>query len=29
MGSLIVVTNLKTRQASAMRISDRGPFVEG
>jgi len=29
MGSLVVVTNLKTRQASAMRISDRGPFVEG
>lgn len=27
MGSLIVVTNLKTRQASAMRISDRGPFT--
>jgi rare lipoprotein A len=27
MGSLIVVTNLKTQQASAMRISDRGPFV--
>ncbi len=27
MGSLIVVTNLKTRQSSAMRISDRGPFV--
>jgi rare lipoprotein A len=27
MGSLIVVTNLSTRQASAMRISDRGPFV--
>jgi peptidoglycan lytic transglycosylase len=27
MGSLIVVTNLRTRQASAMRISDRGPFV--
>ncbi len=27
MGALIVVTNLKTRQASAMRISDRGPFV--
>jgi rare lipoprotein A len=27
MGSLIVVTNLATRQASAMRISDRGPFV--
>ena len=28
MGSLIVVTNLKTGQSSAMRISDRGPFVE-
>ncbi|HEX3892902.1 MAG TPA: septal ring lytic transglycosylase RlpA family protein [Terracidiphilus sp.] len=27
MGSLIVVTNLTTRQASVMRISDRGPFV--
>jgi rare lipoprotein A len=27
MGSLIVVTNLTTRQQSAMRISDRGPFV--
>ena len=27
MGSLIVVTNLTTHQASAMRISDRGPFV--
>jgi rare lipoprotein A len=27
MGSLIVVTNLTTRQASAMRISDRGPFA--
>ena len=27
MGSLIVVTNLATRQSSAMRISDRGPFV--
>jgi peptidoglycan lytic transglycosylase len=27
MGSLIVVTNLSTRQQSAMRISDRGPFV--
>lgn len=27
MGSLIVVTNLGTRQTSAMRISDRGPFV--
>jgi rare lipoprotein A len=29
MGSLVVVTNLKTGQSSAMRISDRGPFVEG
>jgi rare lipoprotein A len=29
MGSLIVVTNLKTGQASAMRITDRGPFVDG
>jgi rare lipoprotein A len=29
MGSLIVVTNLKTGQSSAMRITDRGPFVEG
>jgi rare lipoprotein A len=29
MGSLIVVTNLKTRQSSAMRIADRGPFVDG
>jgi len=28
MGSLIVVTNLKTGQFSAMRITDRGPFVE-
>jgi len=28
MGSLIVVTNLTTRQQSVMRISDRGPFVE-
>lgn len=27
MGSLIVVTNLKTGQSSAMRINDRGPFV--
>ena len=27
MGSLIVVTNLATRQQSAMRVSDRGPFV--
>ena len=29
MGSLIVVTNLKTGQSSAMRITDRGPFVTG
>jgi len=29
MGSLIVVTNLKTGQSGAMRITDRGPFVEG
>ncbi len=29
MGSLIVVTNLKTGESSPMRISDRGPFVEG
>jgi len=29
MGSLIVVTNLETGQRSAMRITDRGPFVEG
>ena len=29
MGSLVVVTNLSTGQWSAMRISDRGPFVEG
>jgi rare lipoprotein A len=28
MGSLIVVTNLKTGQSSPMRITDRGPFVE-
>ena len=28
MGSLIVVTNLKTGQSSAMRITDRGPFTE-
>jgi rare lipoprotein A len=27
MGSLIVVTNLKTGQSAAMRITDRGPFV--
>ena len=29
MGSLVVVTNLSTGQWAAMRISDRGPFVEG
>jgi rare lipoprotein A len=29
MGSLIVVTNLKTGQSGAMRITDRGPFVDG
>jgi rare lipoprotein A len=29
MGSLITVTNLKTGQSSAMRIADRGPFVDG
>ena len=29
MGSLIVVTNLTTGQWAAMRVSDRGPFVEG
>jgi rare lipoprotein A len=29
MGSLVVVTNLKTGQWSAMRISDRGPFIDG
>ena len=28
MGSLVVVTNLKTGQSSPMRITDRGPFVE-
>jgi rare lipoprotein A len=28
MGSLIVVTNVKTGQSSAMRITDRGPFVD-
>jgi rare lipoprotein A len=28
MGSLVVVTNMKTGASSAMRISDRGPFVE-
>lgn len=29
MGSLVVVTNLATGQSSPMRITDRGPFVEG
>jgi len=29
MGSLVVVTNLNTGQWAAMRISDRGPFVDG
>jgi rare lipoprotein A len=29
MGSLIKVTNLKTHQSAVMRITDRGPFVEG
>ena len=29
MGALVVVTNLQTGQAAAMRIADRGPFVEG
>jgi rare lipoprotein A len=29
MGSLVTVTNLKTGQSSAMRITDRGPFVDG
>jgi len=29
MGSLIVVTNEKTRQSAAMRVTDRGPFVPG
>jgi rare lipoprotein A len=29
MGTLIVVTNLTTGQSSAMRITDRGPFVAG
>ena len=29
MGSLIVVTNIKTGQSAAMRVTDRGPFVEG
>lgn len=29
LGSLVVVTNLKTGQSGAMHITDRGPFVEG
>ena len=29
MGSLVKVTNLTTGQSSAMRITDRGPFVDG
>jgi rare lipoprotein A len=29
MGSLVVVTNTSTGQSSAMRITDRGPFVDG
>jgi rare lipoprotein A len=29
MGALIVATNLTTGQSAAMRITDRGPFVEG
>ena len=29
MGTLILVTNLKTGQAAILRITDRGPFVEG
>ncbi len=29
MGTLVVVTNLKTGQSGAMRITDRGPFVDG
>jgi rare lipoprotein A len=29
MGSLVVVTNLLTGQSGAMRITDRGPFVDG
>ena len=29
MGSLVVVTNLVTGQYAAMRITDRGPFVDG
>ena len=29
MGSLIVVTNQKTGQSASMRVTDRGPFVQG
>ena len=29
MGSLVTVTNLRTGQTAAMRITDRGPFVDG
>ena len=29
MGTLVVVTNLRTGESSPMRITDRGPFVEG
>lgn len=29
MGSLVVVTNLRTGQHAALRITDRGPFVDG
>ncbi len=29
MGTLILVTNLKTGQSAILRITDRGPFVEG
>jgi len=29
LGSLIVVTNLKTGQSADLRITDRGPFVKG
>lgn len=29
LGALVLVTNLTTGQSAAMRINDRGPFVEG
>jgi rare lipoprotein A len=29
MGSLILVTNLQTGQSAPMRVTDRGPFVDG